>query len=63
MSDQLLEVVRGIERGELIPYLGPGVLQGVIDPCTSTPIPADSDSLILAMNNGRPMAPKLMWGP
>lgn len=61
MSDQLLEVVRGIERGELIPYLGPGVLQGVIDPCTSTPIPADSDSLILAMNNGRPMAPRLMW--
>lgn len=61
MSDQLLEVVRGIERGELIPYLGPGVLKGVIDPCTSTPIPADSDSLILAMNNGRPMAPRLMW--
>jgi hypothetical protein len=25
------------------------------------PIPADSDSLILAMNKGKPMAPRLMW--
>jgi hypothetical protein len=25
------------------------------------PIPADSNSLILAMNNGRPMSPRLMW--
>jgi len=33
----------------------------VIDPKTSEPIPADSDSLILAMNQGRPMAQRLMW--
>lgn len=61
MSKQLLELARGVEQGELVPYLGPGVLKGVIDPSTGTPIPADSDSLILAMNNGKPMAPRLMW--
>lgn len=61
VSERLHELVRGIERGELIPYLGPGALQGVIDPSTGAPTPADSDSLILAMNNGKPMAPRLMW--
>lgn len=61
MSDQLLELARGIQQGELIPYLGPGALKGVIDPSTSEPIPAESDSLILAMNNGKAMAPRLMW--
>lgn len=61
MSEQLLELAGGIEHGELVPYLGPEVLQGVIDPATGKAIPADSDSLILAMNNGRPMAQRLMW--
>jgi hypothetical protein len=61
MPEQLLELARGIEQGELVPYLGPGVLQGVVDLATGTPMPADSDSLILAMNNGKPMAPRLMW--
>lgn len=50
-----------IATGALVPCLGPGALQGVIDPQAGRPIPADSDSLILAMNNGQPMAPKLMW--
>jgi hypothetical protein len=61
MSEQLLELARGVEQGKLVPYLGPGVLKDVVDRATGTPIPADSDSLILAMNNGRPMAPRLMW--
>lgn len=61
MSEQLRELARGIEQGELVPYLGPGVLEGVVDPATGAPIPATSDELILAMNNGKPMAPRLMW--
>ncbi len=61
LSEQVFDLAHGIQYGELVPYLGPGVLQGVIDPSTGAPIPADSDSLILAMNNGRPMAPRLMW--
>ncbi|MCG6898134.1 MAG: SIR2 family protein, partial [Thiocapsa sp.] len=31
------------------------------DPGTGQPIPADSESLILAMNQGRPMSQRLMW--
>jgi SIR2-like domain len=61
VSDRLLELVQRLRLGELVPYLGPGALTGVIDPRTSEPIPADSDSLILAMNQGRPMNPRLMW--
>ena len=61
MSEQLSELVHGIRTGEIVPYLGPGALAGVVDPTNSQPIPADSDSLIIALNNGKPMAAKLMW--
>ena len=61
MSQTLIELVRGIERGEIIPFLGPGALAGVVDPLNQEPIPADSDSLIIGLNNGRPMSPRLMW--
>lgn len=47
-------------EGRCVPVLGPDALTGVTDQ-NGNPIPADSDSLILAMNNGRPMAPKLMY--
>jgi len=53
--------IDGVRRGDIIPYLGPGVLADVTDLATGEPIPADSDSLILALNNGRPMAPRLMY--
>jgi len=57
----LQTLLEHIADGSAVPYLGPGVLDG----CTSTDgadaMPADSDSLILAMNGGRPMAPKLMF--
>ena len=61
MSEQLSELANGIRSGEIVPYLGPGALAGVIDPTNSQPIPADSDSLIIALNDGKPMSPKLMW--
>jgi hypothetical protein len=44
-----------------VPYLGAGALTGSFNTDTGEPIPADSDSLILAMNGGRPMAPRLMY--
>lgn len=47
-------------EGRCVPVLGPDALAGVVNDA-GQPIPADSDSLILAMNNGRPMAPKLMY--
>jgi len=55
------EIIAGIKSGQVIPYLGPGVLQGATNKATGEAIPADSDSLICAMNDGKPMAPKLMY--
>ncbi|MBI5007983.1 MAG: SIR2 family protein [Nitrosomonadales bacterium] len=61
MSTAFDNIFSGLSDGTVVPYLGPGALNGVIDPVTGKAIPADSDSLILAMNNGQPMAPKLMY--
>lgn len=57
LPDSLLA---SLAAGRCVPVLGPQALNGVTDP-QGNPIPADSDSLILAMNNGRPMSPKLMY--
>ncbi|MES9956282.1 MAG: SIR2 family protein [Sedimenticola sp.] len=57
----LQALVSGVATGGIVPYLGPGALKGTTNVETGEPIPADSDSLILAMNNGRPMAPRLMY--
>lgn len=61
MSTQFDSILSGLSEGSVVPYLGAGALNGVINPATGGAIPADSDSLILAMNNGQPMAPKLMF--
>tara|TARA_R110002167_G_scaffold4648_8_gene21967 strand:+ start:1357 stop:2241 length:885 start_codon:yes stop_codon:yes gene_type:complete len=50
-----------LTAGTLVPILGPGALEGSVDPQTQQPIPADNRSLILAMNNGREMMPRLMY--
>ncbi len=55
------DIVAGLRDGSVIPYLGPGALADVVNPLTGNPIPADNESLILAMNNGKPMAPRLMY--
>jgi len=55
------DILSGLQENRIVPYLGPGVLAGVTQIDTGAPIPADSNSLILAMNNGTPMAPKLMY--
>ncbi|MDP1633799.1 MAG: SIR2 family protein [Gallionellaceae bacterium] len=54
-------ILSGLSGGSVVPYLGPGALGGVLNQTSGKAIPADSDSLILAMNNGQPMAPKLMF--
>ena len=54
-------LLAGLNDGSVIPYLGPGTLRGVVEKTSGNPIPADSESLILAMNNGTPMAPRLMY--
>ncbi len=61
MTQDLATLAGRLASGDLVPYLGAGALAGVTDVSNGEPIPADSDSLILAMNGGRPMAPKLMY--
>jgi hypothetical protein len=61
MNSAFEKIFTGLFDGSVVPYLGPDALAGVIAPATGKAIPADSDSLILAMNNGQPMAPKLMY--
>lgn len=57
----LQEILQGLYDNRVVPYLGPGVLADSRSKLTGEPIPASGDSLILAMNGGKPMAPKLMY--
>ncbi|WP_462322770.1 SIR2 family protein [Halochromatium sp.] len=61
MPAELSDLADAMRRGDLIPYLGPGALASVVDAESGAAMPADSDSLILAMNKGRPMSKRLMW--
>jgi hypothetical protein len=51
----------GLADGSIVPYLGPGVLADVRSTTDGRAMPATGNQLILAMNNGQPMAPKLMY--
>ena len=57
----IAELALRLLEGDLVPYLGPGALNGVRHCATGAKMPADSDSLILALHNGRPVAPRLMY--
>jgi len=61
MTTSLSELALRVQEGSLVPYLGPGVLAGVTDKASGSAIPADNESLILAMNGGRAMAPRMMY--
>lgn len=55
------QLLAGLKDGSIVPYLGCGVLRDVVAVAGGQPIPADSDALIIAMNGGKPMSPKLMY--
>jgi hypothetical protein len=57
----LNDLIAGIKNNKIVPYLGGGALIGSVQLTSGEPIPADSNSLILAMNGGKPMAPRLMY--
>ena len=62
MPDTTLQtLLAGVANNTIVPYLGAGALAGSVDKINGMPIPADSDSLILAMNGGKPMSARLMW--
>lgn len=60
-TEKINQILAGLYKNEVVPYLGPGALFDATNKLTGEKMPADSDSLILAMNNGKPMAPKLMY--
>ncbi len=60
-SNIFADILTGLADGSVVPYLGARALDGVVELTSGRAIPADSDSLILAMNDGKPMAPKLMY--
>ncbi len=55
------EIIAGVKDGSIVPCLGPCVLADVVSPATQARMPATSDELILGMNDGKPMAQKLMY--
>lgn len=55
------DLCAGISSGEIVPCLGAGVLAEVVSQRDGRRLPATSDELIIALNGGRPMAPKLMY--
>ncbi len=55
------QLIAGLKDGSIVPYLGPGVLSDVFSISTGNPIPASSEQLIIGLNEGRPMSPKLMY--
>lgn len=61
MTIQLDDIRAGIIDGSVVPFIGAGALAGVTHKVSGKQIPATSDELILAMNNGQPMAPRLMY--
>ncbi len=61
MPTSFYPILTALAEGSAVPVLGPGALRGVVAVDGGQAIPADSDSLILAMNDGKPMAPKLMY--
>ena len=55
------QLLAGLKDGSIVPYLGPGVLADVVSTATGAAIPATSDQLIIGLNGGKPMSPKLMF--
>jgi hypothetical protein len=53
-------IIDKLKEGTLVPFLGMGVFEGTVANDGSS-LPYDSDSMILALNNGRAMSPRLMY--
>lgn len=60
MDTQIEKIKKELRNQTTIPYFALGVFEGVVTK-EGQNVPYDSDSLILAMNEGRAMAPRLMY--
>lgn len=61
MTPILDEIRTSLAAGTVVPFLGPEVLDDVIHTENGHKIPATSDELILSLNSGQPMSPRLMY--
>ncbi|TVZ38783.1 SIR2-like protein [Alteromonadaceae bacterium 2753L.S.0a.02] len=61
MTTDYTQLIEGIQKGDIVPYIGPGSLAGVTSKQDGADIAADSDSLIMAMTDGQPLSPRLMY--
>lgn len=55
------QIRAGLAAGEVVPFIGAEALSDVVHRVKGGKIPATSDELILSLNNGQPMAPRLMY--
>ncbi len=53
-------ILEKLKDGTMIPFLGMGIFENTTA-TDGTKLPYDSDSMILALNNGRAMSPRLMY--
>lgn len=62
MNEAVFEQIKaGLAAGEVAPFIGAEALADVTHTVKGNKIPATSDELILSLNNGQPMAPRLMY--
>lgn len=59
-SETIETIKKEIRNQSTVPYFGLGIFKGVTTK-EGEEMPYDSDSMILKMNNGRPMSPRLMF--
>jgi hypothetical protein len=60
METMIKTIQAELAAGVTVPYLGLGIFEGVVTE-TGEAMPHDSDAMILAMNGGRAMPPRLMF--
>jgi hypothetical protein len=60
MDNYMQNLKEKLISGELVPFIGMGVFKHTKAKDGST-LPFDSDSMVLALNNGRAMSPRLMY--
>ncbi|MDR1888408.1 MAG: SIR2 family protein [Zoogloeaceae bacterium] len=61
MTSSFNAILDALAAGTVVPFIGDGALADVTHRETGAKIPATSDELIYALNNGKPMSPRLMY--
>ncbi len=60
INERITEIKKELRNQTTVPYFGLGVFKGTLTK-DGEEMPYDSDSMILKMNNGRPMSDRLMF--